>query len=272
MIDEINNKRPRTFVIGDIHGNYKALKQILEHSNFDYDNDTLIQLGDVVDGWSETYECVEELLKIKHLISIKGNHDEWFNQYLIYGIHPDGWRQGGYMTAKSYLKQIGKEDMIEKKLSGGYMCALNPYDVPPSHHEFFRTQQVYHIDYQNRLFVHGGFNRHVPFERQVSEHIYYWDRDLWGSALSFQSMKGTSDNGKPLQFKMKNNFNEIYIGHTATIFWDTDIPMKAANIWNLDTGAGAHRGKLTIMDIDTKEYWQSDISIDLYPDEKGRGF
>jgi serine/threonine protein phosphatase 1 len=45
--------------------------------------------------------------------------------------------------------------------------------------------------------------------------------------------------------------------------------MKAANIWNLDTGAG-YNGKLTIMDIKTKEYWQSDLVTELYKDKKGR--
>jgi len=34
--------------------------------------------------------------------------------------------------------------------------------------------------------------------------------------------------------------------------------MKAANIYNLDTGAG-HTGRLSIMDVDTKEFWQSDV-------------
>lgn len=67
----------KTFCCGDIHGNYKALKQVLEKSNFDYDNDTLISLGDIVDGWSDTYKCVEELLKIKNRIDIKGNHIIW---------------------------------------------------------------------------------------------------------------------------------------------------------------------------------------------------
>jgi hypothetical protein len=34
-------------------------------------------------------------------------------------------------------------------------------------------------------------------------------------------------------------------------------PMKAANIWNIDTGSGKwDYGKLTIMNIETLEYWQ----------------
>jgi serine/threonine protein phosphatase 1 len=36
------------------------------------------------------------------------------------------------------------------------------------------------------------------------------------------------------------------------------------NITNMDTGAG-HTGKLTIMDIDSKIFWQSDPLPKLYP-------
>jgi len=52
----------RTFVMGDIHGAYRALVQCLQRSGFDYQYDILIQLGDIVDGHDEVFECVEELL------------------------------------------------------------------------------------------------------------------------------------------------------------------------------------------------------------------
>jgi serine/threonine protein phosphatase 1 len=45
----------KTFVIGDIHGAYLALKQVLERSDFDYENDLLITIGDIVDGWSDSF-------------------------------------------------------------------------------------------------------------------------------------------------------------------------------------------------------------------------
>ena len=40
----------RTFTIGDLHGRVEALKEVLQKSNFDYEHDTLIVLGDIVDG------------------------------------------------------------------------------------------------------------------------------------------------------------------------------------------------------------------------------
>lgn len=260
----------KTFCCGDIHGNYKALKQVLEKSNFEYDNDTLITLGDIVDGWSDTYKCVEELLKIKNRIDIKGNHDGWFHEFLQHGIHPVKWSQGGYGTAKSYLREIGKEHLIHPKING-YVTALNPDDIPPEHQNFFKKQVLYYLDDKNRCFVHGGFNRHIAFKGQ-GENVYCWDRDLWMSALSFKDMpsQGKYREEKPYKFKMRENFDMVFIGHTSTINWNTTEPMKAANIINLDTGGGFD-GKLTLMNVDdTSEYYQSDFGKILYPDEKGR--
>ena len=45
--------------------------------------------------------------------------------------------------------------------------------------------------------------------------------------------------------------------------------MNVFNIWNIDTGAG-FSGKLTILNVDSKEYWQSDFTKSLYPAEYGR--
>ncbi|CEN32952.1 hypothetical protein CCAN12_280002 [Capnocytophaga canimorsus] len=39
--------------------------------------------------------------------------------------------------------------------------------------------------------------------------------------------------------------------------------------WNVDTGC-AFKGKITVMDIQTKQFWQSDPVWQCYPDEQGR--
>jgi len=247
--------------MGDIHGAYKALLQCLERSNFDYNNDVLIQLGDVADGWDEVYKCVEKLLTIKNLISIKGNHDDWFLDYLLgqSNNHP-GYSQGGKATLISYAKALDKKYVDNYNV---WNSELNYKDIPESHVNFFKNQLLYYIDKYNRCFVHGGFNRHHYIDKIVNENPYqlYWDRDLWRTALSHKDTNSV--------FKIKEKFSEIYIGHTTTNMWNTDEPMNASIIWNLDTGAG-FKGKLTIMNIDTKEYFQSDSVKELYPNQKGR--
>ena len=271
-MEKKQTNKGRTLVIGDLHGNHKGLLQALKRCNFDNENDTLISLGDVVDGHSQSYEVVEELLKIKNLIAIKGNHDDWFNQWIKTEVNVTNWGQGQKATGLSYLEHSRPEtDWIGTK----FTPEGNPYfaenisvkDVPDAHQIFFEKQLPYYLDDHNRLFVHGGFNRHFPMKEQGD--ILWWDRDLWSQALSYEHMANVEGmEGKP-KFKMVDDFTEIFIGHTSTQFWKENTPMHAANIWNLDTGGGWH-GFVTIMDVDTKEYWQSDSGKELYPEFKGR--
>lgn len=89
------------FVIGDIHGNFKALKDVLRKINFNYEKDLLIFLGDLTDGHSEPEKCLKELLKIKHLIPIIGNHDLYLKKWLEKNIISDKWKKiGGLETIK----------------------------------------------------------------------------------------------------------------------------------------------------------------------------
>jgi len=254
----------KTYVMGDVHGAYRALVQVLERSNFNKEEDTLIFLGDVCDGWNEVYECVEELLTIKNLISILGNHDKVFLDWINSATHGWGWLQGAKATADSYIRYAERECVIYAG-KGGYLTNLTMLDMPLKHIQFYQNMLFKYTDHRNRCFVHGGFNRHYLIDDQTID-VLCWDRDLWMAALSAKSAnKGSIVNN----FKIKDNFKEIFIGHTPTIMWDTTDPMQAMNIHNLDTGAG-YKGKLTIMDVDTKEYFQSDQVDLLYPEQKGR--
>ena len=47
------------------------------------------------------------------------------------------------------------------------------------------------------------------------------------------------------------------------------MSIKSSNVWNLDQGAGYGK-KLTIMNVETEEYWQSDMVSELYPNHDGR--
>lgn len=278
----------REFVIGDIHGAHIALQQCLERCGFDKDKDLLIVLGDICDGWPYVYECVEELLTIKNRIDLIGNHDDWFREWLITGIHPEYWGQGGKGTAQSYLRNAGKdgEDFGIFYLQDGrgkdrvcYTFDLTFADIPPSHAAFFKNQHLYYKDGKDRLFVHAGFYDKELTLRQNQKHNpsdFYWNRDLWQKAMS----------AKGGRMKFTEPLTEIFIGHTATTKWTTKeirtdagiiiplgdpitTPMFADIMVNLDTGAGSI-GKLTIMDINTHEYWQSDNVKDIYGEYKPR--
>jgi serine/threonine protein phosphatase 1 len=259
-----------TYVLGDIHGAHRALKQVLERSNFDKEVDRLIFLGDVCDGWSEVYKCVEELLTIRNIVFVRGNHDDWFIQYINTGEHPSNWSAGGINTLRSYANNAERDVEVRIKMYDVF-TDLTKSDISERHIDFFNNSVPYYI-LDNKIFVHGGFNRHYKIAEQPMSDIFWWDRDLFLQAMSTDSISNKQYN--TLRFKDKW-IDKVFIGHTPTINWDNsngmpiDVPILTSKVINVDTGAG-FSGKLTLMNIDTLQYYQSDTVKLLYPNELGR--
>ncbi len=239
----------RTLVIGDIHGGLQGLKQVLDRVAISK-TDRLIFLGDYVDGWSESAQLIDYLIDLDkeyQCCFILGNHDTWCVEWLETGIPNPIWlKHGGLSTIESY------RSFSEKQVG--------------AHIEFFRKMKHYYIDDENRLFIHAGFSSmHGPEKEHYSSN-YFWDRTLWEVALAIHGKVQKDERSYPKRLKL---FHEIYIGHTPTINWGVEQPWNRVNVWNLDTGA-AFTGKLSVLDIHSKEYWQSDALTVLYPNEKGR--
>jgi serine/threonine protein phosphatase 1 len=226
----------KTFIIGDIHGAAKALEQCLERSGFNNEKDRLIFLGDVADGWPHVKESIDVLLGIKNLIAIKGNHDDWLLDWMLFGSAPLIWtHQGGKNSIKSY-----EGESI------------------PQEHIYFLKSQINYYEENNNIFLHGGFNDEHEIKNQ-SSHEFMWNRSLVQKAKTYKMINQESDLG---------GYNEIFVGHTTTTNF-SDIPIKCCNVWMLDQGAG-YEGKLSIMDLETHKFWQSDKVNTLYPGEFGR--
>jgi len=242
----------KTFAIGDIHGNYKSLKQVIKESKIDKENDTLIVLGDVVDGYPDVVKVIDELLTFKNLIGILGNHDFWCRDFLEFGTAVPQWlAQGGQNTFDDYLANSGKQEEHLNK----YFKKLVPY---------------YHDTEKNHVYTHGGFNWHLTL-KQNSLGNFLWDRHMVETAQTWQANHDFRD----MELLKFPNFDTIFVGHTSTqIEYDyryqsSTYPAFLSNLINLDTGAG-WKGKLTIMDVDTTMYWQSDYAAHYYPKDHAR--
>lgn len=229
----------RTLVLGDVHGAHRALVQVLERAAFDRDLDRLIFLGDVCDGWPETRECIDELMAIPNLVHLLGNHDAWALEW-IRGEHPgDGWtEQGGRATIASY--------------------GHSPATIPSKHREYLETAKLWHLE-GGRLFVHGGYWLTMQHPANCGEMVT-WDRELWRTAYLLEAL------GKPQRL---TRFLEVFVGHTTTTRIGFDTPAHCCEVWNLDQGAG-YEGRLSLMDVESKEFWQSDPVGELYPGIAGR--
>jgi len=101
--------------IGDVHGEFDKLHvviQKIEAAGFDFKKDTLIQIGDVVDGGKNTEGCINYLMSLQeqhpdHVIVLMGNHEHMMidaivNNSRVYGSFDQWYKQGGKATARSY--------------------------------------------------------------------------------------------------------------------------------------------------------------------------
>lgn len=239
----------RTLVIGDIHGGLRALHQVIERANVTTD-DKLIFLGDYVDGWSQSPQVIDFLIEFQNthnVICIRGNHDDLLKDWLKENRNNEQWYQhGGESTVLAY-ESVNIATKNE-------------------HIKFLESLQDYYLDDQNRMFIHAGFTNMNGVSFEYFPKMFYWDRTLWETALALDpNIKRDS----PFYPKRFTKYSEIYIGHTPVSRIGETIPVKKANIWNIDTSA-AFNGPLTILDVNTKEFWQSEPLPALYPTEKGR--
>lgn len=236
----------KTYVVGDIHGSYKALLQAIERSPFNPEQDRLITVGDYLDGgWHiEILSVIQFLNQLPNWIGLIGNHDFWMYD----AIHNSA------MTAdKKWLSHGAKQTLHTLKIDYvvfDELMYLRSYP-PKIVSDFLEGLSLYFIDDDDNVFLHGGWNR--PEQRlDKSETILgnqldelYWDRELWHSAA----------------YRKIFPHNKVFIGHTSGM----SNPEKRGNIWNLDSSA-THGGPITIMDVETEEFWQSDSTSELYSD------
>lgn len=241
----------KIYCLGDIHGRYKALQQVFERAGFDYDNDTCIFVGDIVDRGEEPFECMEFIMKLENKILIRGNHDLNFYKYILTGKDFFNGEHGMAITKRLWVAQTPeRKEMLTR---------------------YFELTVPYYVDVKNRIFTHGGFDNQFRVDEQ-EEYVFCWDRNLWEQALLCK---------KGQLVPTVDCFTEIYIGHTATINYGSKekrsaggiiieigepitYPIFIGGIWNLDTGAGNKIGKLSMMNVETKEIFQSDLIKTLY--------
>ncbi len=172
----------RYIIIGDIHGNYNGVDNLLKVASYNPRKDILIFIGDYIDyQYNPNYssqETINLLLDLKNqsdkVYFLLGNHDLWLRDWLNKSgkINPIWKKQGAIETFKSYGIQ-NLED-IQNNLS----------KFPNTHINFFKNIiQDYYCD-ENLVAIHGGFtnagqmytiskNEKLPYEQLYQ---IVWDR------------------------------------------------------------------------------------------------
>lgn len=179
------------YVIGDIHGNYRALVKVLNRILPLRKDDEIVFLGDYIDRGPDSAKTVDALMRLckkypKQITCLMGNH-EWLILASLGIIRPkipldlspaEVWlTNGGQKTILSYASftEVDLKDALSMPLHR--MRKL----IPESHFKFLLNTYLYY-ELNDYVFVHAGCEPGQSLENQSSD-VLLWDRSLYNLVL-----------------------------------------------------------------------------------------
>lgn len=188
----------RHIIVGDIHGCFDELQQLLQQMQFDRDQDVLISVGDIVDRGPKVKETVEFLFALPEFHMVLGNHEEKLMR-LIQGRDVK-IAHGLETTIASYGSQFPPE--LAERLAGLPLI--------------FKTPSGY--------VVHAGFDPEMPPEEQNSADCIYMR--YYGGKTYFDAI-----NGRIWYSLWPRDWPRVFFGHVP----DPDGPCLE-HVVSLDAG------------------------------------
>jgi serine/threonine protein phosphatase 1 len=178
-----------TIAVGDIHGNRRALDDLLEKLLPEISaGDTLVFLGDYIDRGPDSRGCVERVTQLQdaapfQVVALLGNHEDWLLRTLgDYSSHSWIFNDGAFECVASYspaaaielrreLESIGPR-LITERAPADYSIFFD--HLPARHRRFFEELKLYY-ECPDVTCVHAGLAENLPLDAQ--------DRDvfIWGT-------------------------------------------------------------------------------------------
>ncbi len=252
----------RNLIIGDIHSRYGKLMNVLKKACFNPDADILYSTGDLCDRGDKPVEVLDCLMGFgKSFCPVLGNHDSWLEYWLHTGTADPLWieRNGGDITVEKLSAKPAKWlEKLRKWIEEIPLLRITETDIimhaglPKGVNEeklisIARTKRptpifMTEIEFMNLIRMGIDMREYETLEE------LYWDRDYLISAIT--SEYGDKDVMPPLRTS-----RNIWIGHSP-MRSGKPFHSESYHLCAIDTGAGKD-GPLTVMDMDTTEFWQA---------------
>ncbi len=207
----------KVYAVGDIHGCYNLLMNRLFEISFDFDNDLLVAVGDLVDRGTQNIQCVE-LLSMPWFTSVMGNHED----LCIGGLSNESYKQCHIENGGQWFYRLDGQLM---------------YNIAKVFSELPVVLEVNHNG-KKYGFVHGHIEQNDwdEFKKSFSQpsarspsHVAMWGRDRI--------------NPDDLRYTTVSGVDAVIMGHTVT-----PKSIKRDNCYYIDTGA-VHWATMTILDL-----------------------
>jgi len=203
------NEDGRDFIIGDLHGAYDALTEMLELIEFDKSKDRMFSVGDLVDRGPESFKCLL-LTEEPWFIAVRGNHEDMMLDTI------KKYDNGGDIS-QDYSHWVGKHTDNDKQ-TAAYLARQLPY--------------VINVETPHG---HVGICHAQPPTDDWNDTNDYFNQNMmvWGRDRVMRNQR--------IQTK---NVDVTYHGHTPK----PNVVSLGNGVW-LDTGAVFNDGHLTAIDM-----------------------
>ena len=145
------------FAIGDIHGCYEKLRELMDRLPYEPGKDRLVFLGDYIDRGSDSARVLDYLCQLRednpNMICLLGNHE-----YLLleYSRNHDP-------VLLPYLRKMGVDATVNSyQPDGGFNTDPLSF-LPPEHLDFLSSLKPY-WQTEDYIFVHAGLEPGVPLD------------------------------------------------------------------------------------------------------------
>ena len=204
----------KKIIVGDVHGCYDELCELLCKAEFDEASDRLIFVGDLMDRGPGSREVFAYVRKLKseigdRLVIVRGNHEQMFID------RDEFWKDNGGTKTISSFRACGDD---ANKHRAWFVMHTVPYYVDPE--EPFQV-------------VHAGLYHEDPAEEE--EDTLLWDREPLEKGM--YAGKFTFCGHTPTQFPLLSFRGADEAPHFIRIEYGTDYDMQPSlGLINLDTG------------------------------------
>lgn len=199
------------FAIGDIHGSYVLLEQLLQYWN--QEEEQLVFLGDYIDRGPDSLKVLQKVIELSKdygAITLSGNHEQLFLNWLEkpeeiseFYFNP---KVGGAATVQSFYSEPSFNQILDSYSIKEITETIQKNNVEII--QFLKNlRRFYHWD--PFLFVHAGIDAKVENFRETKKDDFYWIREEF--------------------YSMPHLAKEIVVfGHTPTILINED---KSSKVW-----------------------------------------
>lgn len=176
------------YIISDIHGHYGEFEQRLRQiSNIHKNKDKtskLILLGDYIDRGIDSYKVLKKIYDLqmqygrKRIIVLRGNHEEWFLDYLFH--NEDYWlvEDENLKTSKTFLEEKHLV-CLNKIVTSGHVLKIYDYireEIKNNHKNLLNWMKClpYYYKTEHQIFVHAGIDEEAEDWWEVGTPDYYF--------------------------------------------------------------------------------------------------